>query len=76
MRQSSWAVIAALAVSVPCAAPARTVVPRAAHRPGGVRATERVRGGGANLPADREGAGTGSSTARGRGGVHDGETLT
>ncbi|MDT0614937.1 hypothetical protein [Streptomyces lancefieldiae] len=74
MRQSSWAVIAALAVSVLCAAEAKAVVPRAAHLPGDVAATERVRGGGVVISADGEG--TGSSTARGQGGTHDGETIT
>ncbi|MFH8974480.1 hypothetical protein [Streptomyces sp. NPDC017890] len=75
MRQSSWVVIAALAVSVPCAAPAKAAVPRAPHLPGDVPATGCGRGVAAVVvPADGEG--TASRAARRPGGTHDGETVT
>lgn len=75
MRESSWAVVAALAVSVLCAAPAAAAVPRATHLPGDVTASECLRGGGVIL-ISADGEGTGSFTARCQGGSHDGETIS
>lgn len=75
MRNSSWAVAAAVALSVLCAAPAAAAAgPRATHLPGGVTATQCVRGGGMIIiTADSEAAG--SLTARCQGGTHHGETI-
>ncbi|MGC9495961.1 hypothetical protein [Streptomyces sp. WG7] len=75
MRKSSWAVIAALAVPVPCAASTEAAVPHSGPLPGDVTATGCVQGGGATAAsAGREE--TGSCTAGGRRGTHDGECVT
>ncbi|MGC9379816.1 hypothetical protein [Streptomyces sp. MH13] len=75
MRKPSWAVIAALAVPVLCAAPAEAAVPHAGLRPGDVTATGCVRGGAVTAAsAGREEAG--SFTAGCQGGTHDGESVT
>lgn len=75
MRESSWAVVAALTLSVLCAAPAEAAVSRAAHLPVDVTATECIQGGGVII-ISVDGSGTGSFTKRCQGGTHDGETVT
>ncbi|MBQ1095193.1 hypothetical protein ACIQ1J_09135 [Streptomyces sp. NPDC097107] len=76
MRKSSWAVVAALALSVLCAAPAEAAVSRAAHLPVDVTATECIRGGGVIIISVDGSSGTGSFTKRCQGGTHDGESVT
>ncbi|MFE0802802.1 hypothetical protein [Streptomyces sp. NPDC058812] len=76
MRKSSWTVIAALAVSVLCAAPAQAAVPRAEHVPVDVTPTECIQGGGVIIISVDGSSGTGSFTKRCQGGTHDGETVT
>ncbi|MFB6553925.1 hypothetical protein [Streptomyces sp. NPDC056405] len=75
MRKSSWAVVAALVLSVLCAAPAEAAVSRAAHLPVDVTATECIQGGGVII-ISVDGSGTGSFTKRCQGGTHDGESVT
>ncbi|MFG2679554.1 hypothetical protein [Streptomyces sp. NPDC048392] len=75
MRKSSWAVSAALAVSLLCAVPAQAAAPRAPYAPGDVTADECLRGGGLII-ISADGEGTGAFTARCRGGVHDGQIIT
>ncbi|MEJ1202690.1 MULTISPECIES: hypothetical protein [unclassified Streptomyces] len=75
MRKSSWAAVAALALSVLSAAPAEAAVSRAVHLPVDVTATECIQGGGVII-ISVDGSGTGSFTKRCQGGTHDGETVT
>ncbi|GAA2573693.1 MULTISPECIES: hypothetical protein [Streptomyces] len=75
MRKSSWTAIAALAVSVLCAAGAQAAERGAPARPGEVTATECVRGGGV-IVISADGDGTGSFTRLCSGGAHDGQTVT
>ncbi|MEV2256499.1 hypothetical protein AB0I94_39185 [Streptomyces sp. NPDC050147] len=76
MRDSSWAVVPALTLSLLCAAPAAAAAePRATHLPGDVTANQCIRGGGMIIiSADSEG--TGRLRARCQGGIHNGETIT
>ncbi|AKZ59923.1 putative secreted protein [Streptomyces ambofaciens ATCC 23877] len=83
MRESSWSVIAALTLSVLCAAPAGAAARavqadsgalRVARLPSEVTATQCVQGGGVIIVSVDE-SGTGTFTKRCQGGTHDGETV-
>lgn len=76
MRKSSCTLIAALTVSVLCAAGAGAAsVPSAVSLPAEVTATECIEGGGV-IVISADGDGTGSFTSLCRGGTHDGQTIT
>ncbi|CAM5443624.1 Secreted protein OS=Streptomyces tendae OX=1932 GN=GUR47_05105 PE=4 SV=1 [Streptomyces tendae] len=75
MRKSSCTVIAALAVSLLGTSGAHASMPRAAHLPGDVTATECIEGGGVII-ISADGDGTGSFTTLCRGGTHDGQTIS
>ncbi|WP_395570651.1 hypothetical protein [Streptomyces sp. BK79] len=74
MRESRYAVSAALALSLLCAAPAAAAA-GPVRLPAEVTAGECIRGGGLII-ISVDGSGTGSFTKRCQGGTHDGETVT
>ncbi|MGW8063732.1 hypothetical protein ACVV2G_15995 [Streptomyces ziwulingensis] len=84
MRESSWAAVAALTVSILCVVPAEAAVPRSgpadtaalrsARLPGDVTAAQCIQGGGVII-VSVDGTGAGTFTKRCQGGTHDGETV-